>query len=64
MRSLRQGAIQQRAYDGATVGELLNDAGLSRDQAASVASLAAPAREIREHGRPAPDHLEIETFSF
>jgi hypothetical protein len=62
MRSLRQGAIQQRAYNGASVGELLNDAGLSNDSAAAIATLAAPARQIRERGRTAPDRLEIETF--
>jgi hypothetical protein len=64
MRSLRKGAIQQRAYNGAVVGELLDDAGLSHDSATAIANLAAPAREIREHGGPAPDRLEIETFSF
>jgi hypothetical protein len=64
MRSLRQGAMQQRAYEGATVGELLEDAGLSAQSAANVGTLAAPARELRDRGRPAPDRLEIETSTF
>jgi hypothetical protein len=61
MRSLRQGAMQQRAYEGATVGELLEDAGLSPQSAANVGT-SAPARSWAIAA--APDRLEIETFSF